>query len=504
MGEMVRLPDKPLIKEAGFFSELGLKLGRGAIKALEEAGPKITKVMGRWWAKATPDVAKIMEIKALKEIPNEVYHAGLFEDAMSQKIKTAMSSANKEISEHLLRLRREVQASKAEVDIWTRTISKTSKEPDEHLRKLQKIYKQNEDQLNLFKSLATDIKTDPQSVVVRVKDTPHMGSEYPALGRWVEIAEQYMPIKNQILAATSKNLNNDKAFVKEYLKYIQPLEKENPVRLSWLANPQNKRTLTKLKMSGKLGDIIRAGESAISEGKRPDLSGLGVSKLMKTLGIGAAAAGTVGAAISLFSWADKEAPKIEEKASSIAPQMPSIRVSGAGAIVLKDTEASVSKIDAAQEKLKAGLTTNPGDAFAEYFRVVSTEKEKIDRNLRQWGSVVANAEDPEKARQMGENLRELSKEIEQRLQSAGKSVGLTPEAAKPVTSNISDLQAYLATINANVKVTGVLDQNTIKTLQYLEGRYNILADTDRFTGLFYNPNTKQTISVSDLKKLENI
>jgi len=523
---MVKLSDEPLYKEAAIPVGLAVKLGKGVGKLFASAGDNVVGMLKGWWSKGIPDVAKIMEIKPLREIPDAIHHAKLLDNKLSKEIMNEMGGAYKGILDNMKGLGSELKAVSNKVDMSRRQLNVLSdklRDPSRTYSGLREtVGKQTEyleslvqreadltERLKILQNFDTVIKTNPQSVASQLDTLPQIGSEFPSLGRWKEVAEQQISRKGQIIAATSKNLGSDRRFLKEYLNRIVPLEKENTIKVMWLANPKNQIKLTQLKMKPKyMKRILGVGD----EVPRSDISGLNASSLAKKLGIGAVTAGTLGGAVAIFSWANSGGEKIDQKAEGLSSLLMSARSSGLGEVILDDVKVSVNKINTVSDAMKSNLHSTPRETLSKYFEVVVTEKEKIDKNLKQWSAVVVKSDNPEEMKKIGLALQSFSAEVEGELKKVSKiletagAIGVTPKTIDlPVgSSNMVELQRYLASLNPNITATGQLDEQTIRTLQFLEGRYNTLAETDRFTGLFYNSGTGKAIDVRDLKNLKKL
>jgi predicted DNA-binding protein YlxM (UPF0122 family) len=517
---MVKLPDEPLYKEAIVpVVPIAKTLARGVGRLFASAGDNVVGMLAKWWKKGAP-VEAVMKLKPLREIPDTVHQAKLLDSQIGKEITEGMEIAHKSILDNIRSTDSNLRAISNKVDMSRRQLNVLN----DRLRDPTKVYpglkttverhqqyldslvgKESElvDKLQTLKGIDITIKTNPQSVAAQLDSMPQIMAEFPSLGRWKGIAETQIARKDQIMRATSRHLGSDKKFLKEYINEIAPLDNKNPYKIAWLANTDNLTRLTKLQTQPKyMKQIVGVGEVAA----RTNISGLGATQIAKKLGIGVGMAGAVGATIGIFSWAGKSGEEIDQNAEDIGSLLMSARSSGLGEVVLDDIKVSISKINVASDNLKIGLSSKPRESFAAYFEVLTTEKEKIDKNLRQWGAVAIGSDNPEEMKKLGTKLQSFSARLEAKLKEVSKilegagAISVTPSLGIPgVAPNILKTQQYLG-----VFASGILDDPTISALRRLEAKYNRIAETDRFTGLLYNPTTKKVMDLVDLKNLEKI
>lgn len=525
MVQVVKLPDE--IQKEAQVGAIASKLVRGVGRLFASAGDNVLSAFGRWWSKGLPKAEKILELKALKEIPNEIYEARLLNQGLGKEVNEITSGLTKSVEDIVKSFRRQMNVQGAELERFERTMGRLLKRkqsitaPEEMakidatidqvqaaLQRRQSLYDDAIQKYNEISSIYHEISKNPQGAATLLSDLPQVASKYN-LNEWLARSQNVMNTKRQILEAASKNLNNDKRFVREYVEYISKLPNENPLKSAWLANPRNMAKLTELQMKPKYLQQIAEAEGR--ELKHADISGLTKGKIMKMLGIGAGAAGAIAGVAGLFSWASKSVEKVDQNAESLLSRLMGAQSSDLGEIILSNIQKSVNTISTESDNLKINAAKNPKEAFTKYFEILAAEKEKIDKNLRQWGAVVVGSNNPDEMRKLGEAVRNFSVQIEEELKNADKviegagNVGRAPSIAPGGGSpNILKIQQYLKESNPSMSITGTLDATTIDALRRLEDRYNRLAETDRFTGLIYNPATRNIMSLEDLKSLEKV
>lgn len=505
---MVRLPDE--IQKEAFVPASAIAKGVG--KILSSVGDNAVGVLGKWFRKSVPEAVNILERRTLKEIPDAIHHAQLFESKLGKEISEATSKAVKQIeqaiskkSSALAEVSKEVDRSKRQlVGLSRRKDPETMELAKTRLNELLKKEQVLSRDLKTLHGYNANIKTNPQSVATQIESMPALVEKYPELGHWHSKMTDAMNIKNQIMNSTSKNINNDKKFFKEYVDKIARLPDDNLIKNRWMANPENRVKLESLRENAKFGQGIMGAEGVPTT--TTDISGITKSKIQKTLGVGAMGASVMAGAIGLFNWAAGGSERIDRNADALETLLQSASSSDLGLIILNDVRASVRKISIESDNLKLNMDKDPKNALSKYIKILQDERSKISKNLRQWNVVVLKSQDKETAQKLGIELQKFNNMMGEELSKvSGVVVDSGALPSKPLgDSRVVTMQRYLKTLYPNLNISGEIDGQTISALRSLEDKYNKIAQTDKFTGLIYNPQSSRIMELQDLINLEKV
>jgi hypothetical protein len=367
----------------------------------------------------------------------------------------------------------------------------------------------------------SEMNNNPERAVKLLESDQRIGAAFPSLLEWQQVMRKNMPIKNQIFESVSRNINNNRKFIHEYVTEVYPYLDETggigAYAKNWVANPTNARRLLELQVSkkfrGPLAALLR-GE----KGARESLEGLTRLQLAKKLKIvGVAGAGLVGA-VAFMSWFDKEGEEIEEQTTDAVSKINSFRSSGLGAVIVQETKKALETINKAKRTTEVDLGNKPEKAAPMYIRTLIEQKAILDKNLARWEIVVKSADDPDTAREVGDALGVYSKTLEKQLGDVGKLTESTRRPGRTVEPGIAgdirraplsrdrikSVQNYLSAKFPTVGPTGNLDRPTVRALKILEREYDRLGRTDRFSSgrLLVRPNERHLIELGDLKQLD--
>lgn len=503
---------------------------QGAGRAFKGLGDDAAKALKNWW-KGGPDIEKILELKPLRDIPDEVHKAKLYASELADEVTKKMDVAAEGIRREVGRRESLVRDISTKVDMSTRklnTMIETSRNPTKWYPGLEENIKNQKEYLEVLVTrqadIAADLKilqnidkgiaTNPQGVVSQLERAPELMSRFTSLGRWQQAAAKQMTTKNQILKSTSRYIGSDRKFVKEYLKEIAKLPEGNLYKMTWLANPQNQVKLLRLQTNKrymkKLLDIGKGGVAA-----RESLKGLSASQIAKKLGV---AGGVTVGAIAFYSWFDDNGDEIVEQAQDINTMLGTIRTTGAGTVIVKDVKNAIEKIQKAKAKAETGLGTNPAKAAPEFIKEFTEAQQTIDNALYRWDAVVQTSNNPDEAKRVGEALRQYSANTTGTLEELNKSIVTKPQPTapglageKPVHApvskeNILRIQRYLQETNPSVGASGELDRPTVRALKQLEREYDRLGEVSTFSEkhLLVNREIGHVISIEDLKDIESM
>ena len=368
--------------------------------------------------------------------------------------------------------------------------------------------------LKILRDLNKGIGISPQSIVSKLEASPDIASKFTSLIRWQRVANRQMARKNQILESVSRNLGNDRKFVKEYLKEVAALPEGNLYRMTWLANTKNQAKLLQLQTSKRyMAKLLGAG--AGGKGAKESIKGLSATEAAKKLGIGTMGVAAVGA-VAFYSWFDDKGDKIVEDISNIKARLDTINTTGLGTVIVDDVKDAIEKIQKIKSKTESGLGTNPAKAVQEFIREFTEAQQVINNALSRWSAVVQTSNNPDEARKVGKALQQYNintikslKELDTSLSSKLTKpmpgmVGEKPVVSRISQTNILAIQRYLQETNPSVGASGGLDKPTIRALKQLEREYNRIGSTDRFTNLLINRSARHMINLDDLRELKTM
>jgi hypothetical protein len=353
---------------------------------------------------------------------------------------------------------------------------------------------------------------DFKTVIEMTKLNPDIALKYPSLARSLSKLTNVGGDMELISNALSKNLGNDRKFVKEYLKKIHPFVGKSAYSDAWMANPQNAAKLEEMLRSRKFGKYLEL-ESG-SKSARESLSKLNRMHLAKTLGVSAASIGAVGAPALMMDWFDDNSEDLSERSQEVSEQASKFRAVGVGLKVLEETMAAAEKIRKAEEEARSTMERDPAAATQKYVDTLIDQKSIIDRNLKKWDYVVRSSDNPQGAQQAKVAFEQLSKHVDEELAKAsdiaeGKADGLAGDVSGLNKDNVKAIQDYIKGrfTGAGISPTGVLDRPTLQALKQLQREYDRLGDTGgRISqkGIIINEKEGHLIMLDDLKKLDQL
>jgi len=336
-----------------------------------------------------------------------------------------------------------------------------------------------------------------------------MYSYDPNISKWTsdlmghDVAAQVEAARHS-LSAASKNLNKPKALLQEYLDMINRGDKVNAD--AFRTNPHNASVL--LDITKRRPDLM----AQVTKGEitrvplRQSLVGLTRGDTVKRLGLGAAGLTATGfGAVKAFDWFGKNDPAQTAKDSTLVRgSISSLRVKEPGASVLRSAQNAVTRIGEIANNTNTQLAqeTTSASAAGNFVTGISSELSILVKALEQWDLVEQNAEDPQQAREVGEDLAEFANGIASSLGELNTQVASGSDSNPSVGSeNLSKIQGFL-----NIPVTGKLDEPTATGLKNLEKQFNAKTNDTAFTGALIK-NDGSVISYDNLikayQKLQN-
>jgi len=238
-----------------------------------------------------PDVRSALKTSPIEEISNDIHkmrlHRGKLEDSFETSYRKGRDFINKDLKE----LRGKLKAHELEIGRANRDLRKAKRDAraaeeaadrfrnlgnnaQEHLRpmyrvkaldaekrleglvsdigvaeeelgQLRFVFNNTKQEHSALSQLYAKTESDPQSVISIIRANPNIQGQFPSLGAWFSEIKNIAKDKEQIYKSVSKHINNDRKFVKEYLKYIKPNEKTEFAE-NWMMNPQNSSKLQEL------------------------------------------------------------------------------------------------------------------------------------------------------------------------------------------------------------------------------------------------------------------
>lgn len=545
--------------------EARLALLRNIGKLFGRIGDDVGGALKRLWGK-NPNMAKAMRHDALEDIPDAVHKAKLFRGKIADDITTKVRTGKEGIVKELNARSADIKNASMEYGRSGRALRKTEKGLNDARRNRdyhsargnqERAFEQNSLADSLEADLArqreevlglksvlddkildkgvlanyyTAIKTSPQSAMVNIKTNAELQGKFPSLGGFIDVAENSLVHKNQIINSVSGNLGNDAHFVKEYLKKIHPNLNRSTAAggtyaNNWMANPKNTTKLEELMSNNKFRKFldIDAGSKAAREAAR----GLSRSQMAKMLGVPVASIALTAGPMAVMSWFDAAEGPTQTELASVKVELDGFNASDLGQVIKRQTEEAMANIDQAFDGAAAALSIDPANAAEATLNTILTNKAVIDKNLTRWNSVIRSSDDADQALKSGRDLQKYSHDMDIRLaqlesmtgehlkrsRTPGVDYGLagnirTKDKARPAptSANIKAIQSYLGERFQDVAPTGQLDRPTVKALRVLEREFDTLGETGRFTqlGLLVKPEDKHVIELKDLKNLERI
>jgi len=340
--------------------------------------------------------------------------------------------------------------------------------------------------------------------VRNVRQNSGMVNELPVLGEWVTKVEPIVLKINKVYKATSKNINSDHKFVKEYVGQILSLPKENEYRMLWEINPYNTRKLDSISASNTrfrklmLGDVAQKDELL-----RPSIIG-SAKDLAKTLGLGSGeglAESTE--AIRIYNWFNRYNGQSLSLARNAKANVDSIQfVDNTSANIVNSAMDSLNNIIRASNSAARGLTTDPLSQVPLYFSEVSGELENIKVHIGKWESVISASRYKRHAKRSGKMLKKFAVYLEKILHSLDNVMGGSnaEDYANDGSQDIVKLQKRL-----NVTADGKLSRELENKLKDLGRFYNMLAKTSFFNSHpLVNGSTGFAVSYENFIKIEEI
>jgi hypothetical protein len=515
-------------------------------------GGGASKKIKDWW-RGGPDLAKALEQKALRDIPDEVHKMRV----MSEKVATKMDNALQKATDRLFqstksldskiheqvkekgRIERLLLAYRARLDKSKEYFAKQQgkKEPftsaheaEQTIRGMEKSVAAMEKQLaevtairdhymikrKALGDLDNAIHHSPQQLVQQLERSPQMLNDFPSLKYWMRQAERYVPRQHQIAQSTSRFINNDKKFIKEYMTEIYPSlnNKSLVYPQNWMANPKNARKLMELrankKYMAKILELERGAEF------RARLEGLTSSQIARKLKIVGGVGVGLGGAVAFMTWFDDNAEPITKSSNETETGLSTFKASGEGDAIVKETLRASREIAQITAKTEDGLGVDPAKAGPEFVKSLLENKAIIDKNLARWDIVISNADDPEAAKRAQKLLQKQSNSLDKSIKEMGEKTGVSKGRSGgqagnvPIgmsRGNIKGVQSFLRPRFPTVAPTGNLDAPTIRALRALEQEYDRLGDTNgRIVQkrLLVRPKEGHLIGLEDLRKLDNL
>jgi len=303
-----------------------------------------------------------------------------------------------------------------------------------------------------------------------------------------------------VYALTSKNIGNRTKFLNEYLSAYKKYGPDY-ARNKWLASPANAKYYDELMRSGRLEDIIQSLQGTARKIPfKQRLKGLTWTDVLTRLGLGAGAAAATSAAgvAKVFTWFDESSSDVGSKAQGLENSMMALEnaTSGDGKAIVQAANRSLANINRTSMQAMKMMENNMPDAVNVFVRSVGTEQATLAGALNQWDKVAASSSNPQLAQQAYGQLKAFADNIEAKLKKLGANVGVKvrePGDQFSEAANISQVQEAL-----NLPPTGKIDVATVNALKQLESKLNQAAETNEFTGYFYNPALNHIISYQDL------
>lgn len=296
----------------------------------------------------------------------------------------------------------------------------------------------------------------------------------------------------KISGNASKNIGNDSAFIREYIKKKGGPEKEF---MEWLANPINAKKAESLQSNS---DSVA---KIFAEGKIPllrNLIGVTGSDVAKKAGI-ASAAGLAGiTALTVFAEGDE---KTDQQFDRIVSEQQSLTVIESNEIKSFVAEA-VKKIEQMQktmDDINEDMSNNPGEAMQKHVPELIRQHDEMNEILSQWEGMSEKVINRENFVSMGKSLARYNLIVGQTLAKIGASVGAVPENFGITTprkidpNELKKVQEYM-----NLPQTGTLDESTVIALKKVEQHLNKKTGRDIFTGLLVDVDKNHVLPVSEL------
>ncbi|KKL70143.1 hypothetical protein LCGC14_2107880, partial [marine sediment metagenome] len=268
----------------------------------------------------------------------------------------------------------------------------------------------------------------------------------------------------------------------------------------WSANPKNFAKLKTLMSRDKIFAISEQGKMKL----RHKIFGVSMSDTAKRLGIGTGAVAASAGAIKVYSWFnDNDPSEVAAYGSSVEVSIASIRTSGDGLLILRDTRVSLKKMTRAANEVNSGLAgDNAAEVAKKFIETISEELPKLHNALKQWEIVAKNSDNPEQVKTVREKLYAFVDKMARGLGSLdihfrGISGRGPRMPGRTSNKNIQQVQEFIG-----VKQTGELDQQTIRALRSFEDDLNNRAADTEFTGLFVVPEDNFVADIDVLRSAQ--
>ncbi|MFA5023463.1 MAG: hypothetical protein WC523_00700 [Patescibacteria group bacterium] len=496
------------------------KLGGAAAGKVAEATPEVAGALKLWWksGKATKSSEQIAEhaddiLRDLTSVTESV-------TKHSQDIKESLSIASKSLADQITKLQSAVNANESEAGRLLRSIEKNKIMAKNRPELANELIRKSDEDIIQRNKLLENIKGDKSYIntlisIRQVASEP--GGESTALammknnpqlqqysGTWLENMKKAFDTNAMVLSAKSKNLNNDAAFLQEYLALKRTSGAEE-MRKLFEANPDNIAKLLQLNSTDRIAKIIESGKIPL----RNKLFGLTVQDQAKTLGLpvtvlAGGAAATLGA-IGVFDWFHKNDPsQVVRAAQNVKDPLSKVRTYGPGQDIVNKVKTSMNNIDEMQKLINDGLESNPEQSISKYVSGMSKELKSLNDAVSQWNLVEENAEDKSVAEQAKNQIIDFVYKLALSFNDLASRVGVpgvqapSKQTNKPgqTNDNVTKIQSFL-----KIPATGTLDSATVSSLQKLEQDFNNKQKTNEFTGVFVQPAINFVIDYSNLMNI---
>lgn len=404
-----------------------------------------------------------------------------------------------------------------------RTIEQTIQSNEESVAEKAMEYEKLLEKHSVLATMLNGIKTDPRGAISVLRANPQIFSDFSgfeALAKWETAVLKNIVPKSDALAATSKYINNDRKFVREYIEKIHPYKGAGNSKVqAWLLNPHNAQKLEELQEGNKFGKILL-------ELKDPELAKR-VSELSRKVRIdglkrkGLAGAGIAGAgAVAYLTLFDENSGEAKQTINELERNSQEFTVTGEGRNIFNRAFRAAQAAKMEISRAEANMSRDPAKTIPTFTKNIAQHKEIIDDSLANWDLVVVNSNDINAARQAGKSLENVSNTIDKILSgtnniasSGGKPLPGGIAGDIPRTSNkgldsgnIKAIQNYLRNRFPTVAPTGRIDGPTEQALRQLAQELDASGQTGgKISGnnLLYRPG-HHMILLNDLQKLEKM
>ena len=363
------------------------------------------------------------------------------------------------------------------------------------------------DELEELRKLSHMAERSPEELINRM-DIPGMGYDQPLVQEFIREIAGPVAEKNAIYKALSRNINNDRRFVKEYLKEIHG--KDNPYATAWRSNPTNVAKLTELEYSKKytkylsnIGDEA-AAKAAVKSMSRMDLA--------KTVG----GTALMAAPIALMSSASESAEEVAQVSGNVLSTLNSFESQGLGEVIRKKALNAVIETNNIYDEFEKEMINDPEKTLTALSENLTKQQAILNNSISRWSIVVRSANNEAAAQKALQELSGFNTKIAKNLKDMGTIVAkaeqtkpqgpsqagtvkrLTPKA-RP-SADLKSVQSYLSDYEPTVAPSGILDRPTVAALKELEQEFNRAHGSNRFTGMLVDTRTKKVMSVEEIKR----